>query len=36
MYLEVLIAMMVAALLGAMYPAWKAIRLDPARAIQTY
>ena len=36
MFLEVLVAMMVAALLGALYPAWKAIRLDPARAIQTY
>jgi putative ABC transport system permease protein len=36
MYVEVLLAMMVAALLGAMYPAWRAVRLDPARAIQTY
>jgi len=36
MYVEVLLAMTVAALLGAMYPAWKAIRLNPARAIQTY
>ena len=36
MYGEVLLAMMVAALLGALYPAWRAIRLDPARAIQTY
>ena len=36
MYLEVFLAMVTAALLGAVYPAWKAIRLDPARAIQTY
>jgi putative ABC transport system permease protein len=36
MYIEVFIAVLVAAVLGAIYPAWKAIRLDAARAIRTF
>jgi ABC-type lipoprotein release transport system permease subunit len=35
-YFEVLIAVLLAAVLGAIYPAWRAIRLDPARAIRTF
>jgi ABC-type lipoprotein release transport system permease subunit len=35
-YIEVFIAVLVAAVLGAVYPAWKAIRLDAARAIRTF
>jgi ABC-type lipoprotein release transport system permease subunit len=36
MYEQVIVSIMLAAVLGAIYPAWKAIRLDPARAIRTY
>ncbi len=35
-YIEVFVAVLVAAVLGAVYPAWKAIRLDAARAIRTF
>lgn len=35
-YLQVFCAVLIAAILGAIYPAWKAIRLDPARAIRTF
>jgi putative ABC transport system permease protein len=36
MYEQVIVSIMLAAVLGAIYPAWKAIRLDPAKAIRTY
>lgn len=36
MYEQVIISIMFAAVLGAIYPAWKAIHLDPAKAIRTY
>jgi putative ABC transport system permease protein len=36
MYEQVIVSIMFAAVLGAIYPAWKAIRLDPAKAIRTY
>ena len=36
MFEQVIVSIVAAAIIGAAYPAWKAIRLDPARAIQTY
>jgi putative ABC transport system permease protein len=36
MYEQVIVSIVLAAILGAIYPAWKAIRLDAAKAIRTY
>ena len=33
MYLQMVVAVVVTALLGAIYPAWKAVRLQPLSAI---
>ncbi|MCC6396781.1 MAG: ABC transporter permease [Bacteroidetes bacterium] len=36
MFEQVIVSIVVAAVIGAVYPAWKAIRLDPAMALRTY
>jgi putative ABC transport system permease protein len=36
MYEQVIVSIVIAAVLGAVYPALRAIRLEPARAIRTY
>jgi len=36
MFEQVIVSILLAAVIGAFYPAWKAIRLDPAKAIRTY
>ena len=36
MFEQVIVSIVLAAVIGAFYPAWKAIRLDAAKAIRTY
>jgi ABC-type lipoprotein release transport system permease subunit len=36
MYLSLFAAVIVAAIVAALYPAWKAVRLDPARSLRTF